>query len=234
MSDVPPSPVEPFRPLPDRSWRERVEELAERVRRAGRPARVVAAVGVSVGLAVVAVALLRPAGADPNPEATLPRASESPPASAAAPAVGASTAPTLVVQAAGAVVHPGLYRLPPGSRVDDLVTAAGGLAPDADQDRINLAAPVVDGQKVYVPRAGEPIPADAAPNGASGSTPAPIDLNTATAAQLDALPGVGPSTAQAIVDYRSQHGRFRSVDDLLNVRGIGAAKLEQIRPLVRV
>ena len=143
----------------------------------------------------------------------------------------------MVVQAAGAVQHPGLYRLPPGSRVDDLVTAAGGFAEGADADRLNLASLVVDGQKVYVPRIGEEIPSEVAPSStASGSTTAtqPLDLNQATLQQLDALPGIGPATAQAILDYRAQHGRFRSVDDLLNVRGIGDAKLEQVRALVRV
>ena len=225
------SPIEPFRPLPDRSWRERVDDAFERVRAGGSSVRLVAAVGAGVCVLIVAVALLRPAGADPGPEATLPRASES---AAPAGSVAPSTVPALVVQAAGAVVRPGLYRLSAGARVDDLVTAAGGMTPDADPDRINLAAPVVDGQKVYVPRVGEPIPADVGASTASGSAPQPIDLNSASVAQLDGLPGIGPATAQAIVDYRSQHGRFRSVDDLLNVRGIGAAKLEQIRPLVRV
>jgi competence protein ComEA len=101
---------------------------------------------------------------------------------------------------------------------------------------VNLAAPLVDGEKIYIPRVGEPIPVDPPAGGASSSpTPAqPIDLNTASIVQLDALPGIGPATAQAIVDYRTQHGRYRSVDDLLNVRGIGPAKLDQIRALVRV
>ena len=232
MSDVPSSPIEPFRPLPDRTWRERLDELVARSRGAGRIARLTVAVAAGVGVVIVAIALVRPAGADGGPEASLPRASESLPVAPATPL--SSPAPAVVVQAAGAVVHPGLYHLPPGARVDDLVTAAGGLAPDADSDRINLAAPVADGQKIYVPRLGEPIPPDVNAAGASPSAPEPIDLNSASVAQLDGLPGVGPATAQAVVDYRSQHGRFRSVDDLLNVRGIGAAKLEQIRPLVRV
>jgi len=142
----------------------------------------------------------------------------------------------VVVQAAGAVQHPGLYRLPPASRVDDLVTAAGGLAADADPDRLNLAALLSDGQKIYVPRVGEPLPSEGATSvpGDGSTTSQPLDLNQATLPQLDALPGIGPATAQAILDYRAQHGRFRSVDDLLNVRGIGDAKLEQLRPLVRV
>lgn len=133
-------------------------------------------------------------------------------------------------------MQPGLYRLAPGSRVDDLVRAAGGLAPDADPDRVNLAALLTDGEKIYIPRVGEAVPADATGSGGEASSPAaqPLDLNTASIAQLDTLPGIGPATAQAIVDYRSQHGRFRSVDELLNVRGIGPAKLDELRSLVRV
>jgi competence protein ComEA len=192
---------------------------------------VVAAVATT-GVILVTVLLLQPLGADPAPEESLPRAN----ASAAPTSVPAATTPLVVVQAAGAVVHPGLYRLAPGARVDDLVQAAGGLAPDADPDRVNLAAPLADGEKIYIPRVGEPVPEDSPAGGASSSAKRaqPIDLNTASIVQLDALPGIGPATAQAIVDYRAQHGRYRSVDDLLNVRGIGPAKLDQIRTLVRV
>jgi len=236
VSEVP-SPIEPIRPLPDRTWRERLDDIVERLRDARAAARLLVGVGAVVCVVVVAVALLHPAGADPAPEASLPRASAAPPPAFAPSSTTAATGAVVVVQAAGAVQRPGLYRLPPGARVDDLVTAAGGLAPDADPDRLNLAALLTDGQKIYVPRVGEPIPSDAGVGGSSTGAAAstqPLDLNQATLSQLDALPGVGPATAQAILDYRSQHGRFRSVDDLLNVRGIGDAKLEQIRPLVRV
>ena len=164
----------------------------------------------------------------------------------------------LVVQASGAVARPGVYRLGASSRVDDLVRKAGGLAADADGDRVNLAAPLADGERVWVPRKGEREPpplvagggasagtggggAGAAGSGAAGSgsagttgPPQVVDLNTATAEQLDTLPGVGPATAQAILGYRAEHGRFGSVDELLEVRGIGDAKLEQLRPLVSV
>lgn len=232
MPDAPPStPIEPFRPLPDPSWRERAELLRERVRGWGRLAQTATAIAAAIVVAVVAFIVLRPAGADSAPDDQLPRASAAPAtnvASTAAPAV-------VVVQAAGAVAQPGLFRLPSGARVDDLVRAAGGLTADADPDRVNLAAPLSDGQKVYIPRQGEPIPADASnADGATTASSQPIDLNTASIAELDSLPGVGPATAQAIVDYRSQHGHFRSVDDLLNVRGIGPAKLDEIRGLVRV
>jgi competence protein ComEA len=217
--------------LPDASWRDRFDQFVERVHALHRPARVALGVIAALVVASVAAVVLWPASAGPAPESSLPRASAAPPESMASAPVS-----LLVVQAAGAVAKPGLYRLVPGSRVDDLVQAAGGLAADADPDRINLAAPLSDGQKVYVPRTGEQVPADADTGRPAGSSPsaAPLDLNAATVAQLDALPGVGPATAQAIVDYRAQHGRFRSVDDLLGVRGIGPAKLDQIRPLVRV
>jgi competence protein ComEA len=227
------SPIEPFRPLPDPSWRERVEALMDHVRSLGRGSRAALAVAATGGVLVVAVLLLRPAGADPAPETSLPRATASDVPSSSPPA-STSTA-IVVVQAAGAVLQPGIYRLGPGSRVDDLVHAAGGLAPGADPDRVNLAALLSDGEKIYIPRVGEVVPADATGGSGSASSAAqPVDLNTASIAQLETLPGVGPATAQAIVDYRAQHGRFRSVDDLLNVRGIGPAKLDAMRPLVRV
>ena len=228
--DLPSSPREPFRPIPDPSWRERIDTVVERVRVLPARARVVSAVVVSIVVVFVAVVLLRPASATTPPEVDLPRAS----ASSAPAAASSLPASVVVVQAAGAVVRPGLYRLATGARVDDLVQAAGGLAPDADADRVNLAALLTDGQKVYVPRVGEQLPADATGTDSASSTAGPIDLNTASVAQLDTLPGIGPATAQAIIDYRAQHGRFASVDDLLNVRGIGPAKLDSLRGLVRV
>jgi competence protein ComEA len=229
-NDPPSSPIEPFRPLPDPTWRERAEALVDHVRSLGSGSRAALALVATAGVLVVAILLLRPVGADPSPEASLPRATGS-----AAPASAAPTsAPIVVAQAAGAVMQPGLYRLAPGSRVDDLVRAAGGLAPDADPDRVNLAALVTDGEKIYIARVGEALPAGASGGGGSSSAASPIDLNTASIAQLDTLPGIGPATAQAIIDYRSQHGRFRSVDELLNVRGIGPAKLDELRSLVRV
>ena len=148
-----------------------------------------------------------------------------------------------MVHAAGAVANPGLYRLDAGSRVGDLLTAAGGVAADGDLDRVNLAAVLIDGARVYVPRHGEediPVLAEGeSPSGSSdGSTIAsdsgPVDLNRATLEQLETLPGVGPSIASAIVDHRERHGPFATVDELVDVRGIGPARLDQLRTLVRV
>jgi competence protein ComEA len=149
---------------------------------------------------------------------------------------------TLVVHVVGAVVAPGVVRVPAGSRVLDAVAAAGGPTLVADVGRVNLAAKLTDGQRVVVPAVGESPPI--AVGGDSGSAPGdavgvpspatPVNLNEATAAQLDTLPGVGPATAAAIIAYRTQHGPFRTVDGLGDVRGIGSAKLEQLRPLVTV
>jgi competence protein ComEA len=169
-------------------------------------------------------------------EIGLPRAK--PAGASASTEGGAESAGPVVVYAAGAVKTPGVYKLAAGARVTDAVLAAGGPAPDADLDRVNLAAKVTDGERVYIPRKGEAgdaaLGAAGVPDAAGTGAPAVLDLNTATAEQLDALPGVGPATAKAILDYRTQHRRFRSVDELLEVRGIGEAKLAQLKPLVRV
>jgi competence protein ComEA len=154
---------------------------------------------------------------------------------------GAGGAP-VVVHVAGAVLRPGVLSLPAGSRAVDAVAAAGGLAPGADPDRVNLAAPVTDGMRLTIPLVGQAPPVELAPQvpgaasgGGDPSAPAgPIDLNSADAAQLDQLPGVGPSTAAAIIAHRDEHGPFGSVDDLLDVRGIGEAKLDALRDLVTV
>lgn len=146
----------------------------------------------------------------------------------------------LVVDVAGAVTHPGLVRLAAGSRVADAIDAAGGPTPDADLARINRAAPITDGVRVYVPHVGETsVPSalgDSGPPSATGPESAvaagPVNINTADASGLDALPGIGPATAQAIIDYRTQHGPFGRVEDLMDVRGIGEAKFAQLRELV--
>jgi competence protein ComEA len=135
----------------------------------------------------------------------------------------------LVVDVVGAVRRPGLLRLAKGSRIADAVTRAGGATGRADLAQVNLAAPLADGEQVVVPARGS-----AGSGVASGGTPSagPVHLSTATAEQLDALPGVGPVTAQKIVDYRTQHGTFSSVDELDAIPGIGPATIDQLRGLV--
>ncbi len=154
---------------------------------------------------------------------------------------GGDDAPALVVvHVAGAVVDPGVHQLTTGARVVDAIHGAGGATPAAELDALNLAAVVADGARIYVPEVGElsvPLSVGVAggdtASGADGSTPSgPLDLNRATAAELETLPGVGPATAAAIVDHRERFGPFATVDDLDAVSGIGPAKLAAIRDLV--
>lgn len=140
----------------------------------------------------------------------------------------------VVVHVAGAVASPGVQRLPAGARVIDAVDAAGGLLPDADAGRVNLAAELADGTQVYVPAIGEVPPVAGGVTGAAGDSSGPVDLNIADATALETLPGVGPATSEAIIEHRERNGPFVSVDGLLEVRGIGEAKLAAIRDLVRV
>jgi len=138
----------------------------------------------------------------------------------------------LVVDVAGAVRHPGLYRLKQGSRIEDAIVAAGGAAAKAQLDAVNLAAPVADGEQVLVPGPGVAAAAAGGGPGGAPSPSAPLDLNTATADALDALPGIGPITAQKIIAYRTAHGPFHAVTELQGVPGIGPAKLAQLKGLV--
>jgi competence protein ComEA len=139
-------------------------------------------------------------------------------------------APMLFVNVVGAVRRPGLYRLKDGSRVADAVSRAGGPTPKAQIELVNLAARVADGEQIVVPRRGLASPSASASGGAAAT--GPVHLNSATLEQLDALPGVGPVTAQKILDYRQQHGAFGSVDELDAISGIGPARLQQLRGLV--
>jgi competence protein ComEA len=135
----------------------------------------------------------------------------------------------VIVHVAGAVRQPGLYTLEEGSRIDDAIARAGGPTGKAVLDAVNLAAPVADGQQVVVPARGGSGGQPAADGPATGGR---VHLNTATLEQLDALPGVGPVTAQKILDYREERGAFQSVDELDAVPGIGPARLEELRELV--
>ncbi|MGQ4403685.1 helix-hairpin-helix domain-containing protein [Streptomyces hayashii] len=157
------------------------------------------------------------------------------------PGPGGTAGAEIVVDVSGKVRKPGIHRLPAGSRVIDALGAAGGVRPGADTDGLNRARFLVDGEQVVV---GVPAPAGGVGNGAAGvgagagvvagvGPAAPVSLNTATVDQLDALPGVGPVLAQHIVDYRAQHGGFRSVDELREVNGIGERRFADLRNLVR-
>ncbi|MDQ1739943.1 MAG: competence protein ComEA, partial [Pseudonocardiales bacterium] len=128
----------------------------------------------------------------------------------------------------------GVYRLPPGARVDDAVRAAGGFLRGVDPVTVNLARKLADGEQVLIGVAGSGAPASAGSGAAPGPATGPLDLNSATLAQLDALPGVGPVLAQHILDWRTGHGRFDSVDQLNGVSGIGDSKFADLKPLVAV
>ncbi|MBU2603625.1 MAG: ComEA family DNA-binding protein [Actinobacteria bacterium] len=167
---------------------------------------------------------------------------------AGAPAISVTTTSTarVFVQLAGAVVRPGVYEVQSDARVFQVLLLAGGMTDEADRDAVPLAAGVVDGGCIWVPRLGEDprpsgaptLPTGAAPPGGTaepgaepGSGGVLVNLNTGGVAELDTLPGVGAKTAQRIIDYRDQHGPFRSIEDLDEVSGIGPATVERLRPL---
>ncbi len=155
---------------------------------------------------------------------------------------GAGGRERVIVHVAGAVRRPGVYRIEAGARVDEAVRRAGGATRRADLGGLNLAAKVEDGRQVLVPRraaAGAGPPGQAAGTAAgsaagTGAAAAPVNLNTATLAQLDTLSGVGPATAQKILDYREQHDGFGTVEELGEVPGIGDVRLATLRELVTV
>ncbi|WP_233188018.1 helix-hairpin-helix domain-containing protein [Actinomyces qiguomingii] len=229
---------------------------AEPVRRPRRLALAPrAAIGLGVVLVVFALALaLRTVLVAPQsgPEVrTTTTAADDATAAAILPVTDplATAAPTeadaggeIVIHVAGAVATPGVVVLPAGARVIDALNDAGGVLPDADTDQLNLARILTDGEQVRVPHQGEDTStwqadtgtgdaadSSGADGGGSAATDGRININTATAAELEKLSGIGPALAQRIVDYRADHGPFTSVDELTNVSGIGAAKLEALR-----
>ena len=199
----------------------------------------------ALGVAAAAIggwwALRAPPG--PDPAEILPMAG-----SVEIPVPSPPVAPDsgrIVVDVVGAVARPGLHELPAGSRVADAVAAAGGLTAEADRMRLNLAEPLGDGSRLWVPAIDEPVGPEVVAvtagagspgrKGASGGLAgAPLNVNTAEAAALEELPGIGPALAAAIVEHRRRSGPFATVDELVEVSGIGPAKLEQIRPLATV
>jgi competence protein ComEA len=185
-----------------------------------------------------------PAGQDRGVATTSTGAADAPSVSVAPARDGSA-----VVHVVGAVRRPGVYRLRLGQRVEDAIRRAGGATGNTDLQAINLAAKIADGQQVVVPRraavaggaaAGGAVAAAggavaAAGGGGAGAAPsAPVNLNSATAEQLDTLDGVGPATVQKILEYRTQHGGFASVDDLAQVSGIGPKRLEALKAQVTV
>ncbi|BCB79379.1 ComEA family DNA-binding protein [Phytohabitans flavus] len=203
-------------------------------RRGVRSLAAVAAVVVLIAAAIAWYSRPRsePVAAEPVPAAT----GDAPQDRATAAASGGGE---VVVAVAGKVRKPGLVRLPEGSRVADALTAAGGVLPGTDIALLNLARKVTDGELILVgvtappgdPAGGVPPPEGATGGGAAGGK---VNLNTATLAQLDSLPGVGPVLAQRILDHREKSGPFRTVSDLRQVDGIGDARYEQLKELVTV
>ena len=185
----------------------------------------------------------------PPPESTIVFATTSVVSSGGSNNSGVGAIPTFIrVHVAGEVLRPGVYQLPGTARVVDAVDAAGGPTALADVDVINLAAALFDAAQVFVPRRGSvgtrasiprPLPGVNAPPSPNANTPegassARVNINTASMSDLDTLSGVGPSTAKAIIEYRTKNGPFGSIEDLLNVRGIGPAKLDAMREQVTV
>ena len=213
------------------TFRDRVEELV------GTRRQVWLVAGLIVVVGLVALVLrsraTAPVIAPPAESGTVvPAVAASPTALSSAP-----TSTTILVHVAGAVRRPGLYEITAGARIADAIDLARGPTPNADLDALNLAEPIVDGQKIEVPRKGQSVdvsaPATVPPG--SSATPLPggvVNLNTADQAALETIPGIGPVTAQAIIAYRTEIGSFESIDQLLEVSGIGPATLESMRPYV--
>lgn len=200
------------------------ERAAAAVRFHRREAVALALLGLLViAGAVVAYARARPSGAPPptGPAVT-------------SPDVSASPEGELVVHVVGAVHRPGVYTFAPGARVVDAVRAAGGFAPGADSQAINLARPLVDGEQIVVPRRGETTQGGATQGAHAAQQNGKLNINTANAGDFDRLPGIGPVLAQRIVDYRTQHGPFRDIKDLMKVPGIGPKKFDSLASLVTV
>jgi len=200
------------------------DRLVSRLRFHPREAGALAVLGllllIGAGLAYVRA---RPAAAIAPPSGAPSIAASADPSAAAA---------TIVVHVVGAVRRPGVYDFSQGARVVDAVRAAGGFLRDADPQGINLARPLVDGEQIVVPKEGEAPPA--ATGGGGGQPGGKVNINSATEADFENLPGIGPVLAQKIVDYRDQHGPFQTIQDLMKVSGIGPKKFDSLQALVMV
>lgn len=195
---------------------------------------------VVCAIVVLAIALQPRANAIPA-LAELGDESAAPDASVAVtPAEPTASAPaTVLIHVAGAVKHPGVYELQAGDRVIDAIEAAGGVTEAADAEQLNFARPLVDGEQIYVPEPGEAPPAGASGDSVEGgsgggSSGGLVNLNTASATELETLPRIGPAMSQRIIDYREQHGGFTSIDQLKDVAGIGDATFDGLKDLVTV
>ena len=236
--------------LPPRpsGWGGPLERFVDRVRELRGDPRVGVAALLVVALAAGFIWYRLGAGDSGEAPTTRRAPGTSAPTSASTPA-GRSTAngttsgatkkgERVTVHVAGAVAKPGVYDLDAGSRVIDAVEAAGGGAPDADLNRLNLAAKIADGQRVLVQRVGEAAPpGSASPGGSAGGSTGPsalVSLNSATQAELEALPGIGPTLAEAIIRERERRGGFRSVNELRDVRGIGEKRFADLKDKVTI
>ena len=250
MSGHPPDPDPPPDDEVDAWVVEDDDPPPRRPPRPSRPRPTVSRGAAVVGMLIAAFALVVAAprvlsgGSDPQPLPSRPQPSVlTSSAAGTARALSVSMPPPsspgahVLVHVVGQVRHPGLVRLDSGARVADALRKAGGTTRRADLSAVNLARVVADGEQVFVPAPGQspPVPvargSTAAPSAGGG---APVDLNTATEADLDTLPGVGPVIAGRIVAWRQEHGRFTSIEELTEVSGIGDATLERLRPLVRI
>ena len=229
-------PVAADEGLPAGIGRHRAPGSAVRVAPGRRGAWSLWVTGVLAALLVVGGTWLGRPQVEPAPVEPVPAVEPAAEGPAASPSVGvaADSAATVVLSVVGSVARPGLVTRPEGARVADAVAAAGGLRPDADPASVNLAAVVSDGQQVAVGLPGAAATGGAPGGAAAGSGSGPVDLNAATATDLDALPGIGPVLAARIVEHRERHGPFRSVEQLDDVPGIGPTTYAELAELVTV
>lgn len=201
----------------------------QRISDAARASRSELLLVVLLGFAIVGTGLVVILRSTDPPAPPLERV-----AAKAEATISPSPAKQVVVHVSGQVNKPGVYELPEGSRVQDAVAAAGGPLAEADANALNLAAVIADGQKVTVPKPGEAVVTDAGTSADPGAPPGKVNLNLATAAQLEELPGVGPVLAERIIGHRQTRGRFTSPRQLLEVSGFGPKKYESLKDQIAV